>query len=126
MAADVRFSSGGAEIDRSYGLGSTHVRKIANKHSGPFTIVKNSRENSILHSCPTKIGFLAGQAAIYAERHSADILAGVVGFEPTVHGTKNRCLTTWLHPNEGKPHVMNAWNACNSKFDPGFDQVPMV
>ena len=26
-------------------------------------------------------------------------LAGVVGFEPTVHGTKNRCLTTWLHPN---------------------------
>ncbi|VVT08307.1 hypothetical protein RV134_260008 [Roseovarius sp. EC-HK134] len=26
-------------------------------------------------------------------------LAGVVGFEPTVHGTKNRRLTTWLHPN---------------------------
>ena len=26
-------------------------------------------------------------------------MAGVVGFEPTVHGTKNRCLTTWLHPN---------------------------
>jgi hypothetical protein len=26
-------------------------------------------------------------------------LAGVVGFEPTVRGTKNRCLTTWLHPN---------------------------
>src|SRR6056297_505474 len=26
-------------------------------------------------------------------------LAGVVGFEPTVHGTKNRCLTAWLHPN---------------------------
>ena len=28
-------------------------------------------------------------------------MAGVVGFEPTVHGTKNRCLTTWLHPNGG-------------------------
>lgn len=28
-----------------------------------------------------------------------DNLAGVVGFEPTVHGTKNRCLTTWLHPS---------------------------
>ncbi len=27
------------------------------------------------------------------------IMAGVVGFEPTIHGTKNRCLTTWLHPN---------------------------
>ncbi len=28
-------------------------------------------------------------------------MAGVVGFEPTVHDTKNRCLTTWLHPNGG-------------------------
>ncbi len=27
------------------------------------------------------------------------MLAGVVGFEPTVHATKKRCLTTWLHPN---------------------------
>ena len=26
-------------------------------------------------------------------------LAGVVGFEPTVHDTKNRCLTTWPHPS---------------------------
>lgn len=26
-------------------------------------------------------------------------MAGVVGFEPTVHCTKNSCLTTWLHPN---------------------------
>ncbi len=26
------------------------------------------------------------------------ILAGVVGFEPTIHGTKNRCLAAWLHP----------------------------
>ena len=26
-------------------------------------------------------------------------MAGVVGFEPTDDGTKNRCLTTWLHPN---------------------------
>ncbi len=28
-------------------------------------------------------------------------MAGVVGFEPTVHATKKRCLTTWLHPNCG-------------------------
>ena len=26
-------------------------------------------------------------------------MAGVAGFEPAVHDTKNRCLTTWLHPN---------------------------
>ena len=25
-------------------------------------------------------------------------MAGVAGFEPAVHDTKNRCLTTWLHP----------------------------
>ncbi len=25
-------------------------------------------------------------------------MAGVVGFEPTHGGTKNRCLTAWLHP----------------------------
>ena len=38
----------------------------------------------------------------YAQRgkHIMSVgLAGVVGFEPTVHGTKNRCLTAWLHPN---------------------------
>ena len=23
----------------------------------------------------------------------------MAGFEPAIHGTKNRCLTTWLHPN---------------------------
>ncbi len=28
-------------------------------------------------------------------------VAGVVGFEPTVHATKKRCLTAWLHPNCG-------------------------
>ena len=33
------------------------------------------------------------------------ILAGVVGFEPTVRGTKNRCLTTWLHPNDVACHT---------------------
>ena len=44
-------------------------------------------------------------------------LAGVAGFEPAVHGTKNRCLTTWLHPNAAgcllKPH----WG-CKTKFAP--------
>lgn len=27
------------------------------------------------------------------------MLAGVLGFEPRYGGTKNRCLTTWRHPN---------------------------
>jgi len=26
-------------------------------------------------------------------------LAGAVGFEPTIHDTKNRCLTTWPRPS---------------------------
>ena len=38
----------------------------------------------------------AGKRPQFLEKRD---LAGVVGFEPTVHGTKNRCLTTWLHPN---------------------------
>ena len=25
-------------------------------------------------------------------------LAGAVGFEPTIHDIKNRCLTAWLRP----------------------------
>jgi hypothetical protein len=32
-------------------------------------------------------------------RKEKKCLAGVVGFEPTVHATKKRCLTTWPHPN---------------------------
>ena len=34
-------------------------------------------------------------------------MAGAVGFEPTVHDTKNRCLTTWLRPNR-LMHISNA------------------
>ena len=30
-------------------------------------------------------------------------MAGAVGFEPTIHDTKNRCLTTWLRP------IMKLW-----------------
>ena len=30
-------------------------------------------------------------------------MAGVAGFEPTNDGIKNRCLTTWRHPN----HLMD-------------------
>ena len=33
------------------------------------------------------------------KKNGSEKLAGAVGFEPTVHDTKNRCLTTWLRPN---------------------------
>ncbi len=39
----------------------------------------------------------------------SDELAGVVGFEPTIHGTKNRCLTTWLHPNGEALSTIVVW-----------------
>ena len=35
---------------------------------------------------------------VYAGR-----LAGVAGIEPANAGTKNRCLTTWLHPSRRAP-----------------------
>ncbi len=31
------------------------------------------------------------------------VLIGVEGFEPPIHGTKNRCLTAWLHPSKKPP-----------------------
>ena len=34
-------------------------------------------------------------------------MAGAVGFEPTVHGTKNRCLTTWLRPKKPQTDCVN-------------------
>ena len=30
----------------------------------------------------------------------SELVAGVAGFEPAHGGTKNRCLTAWLHPNK--------------------------
>lgn len=34
-------------------------------------------------------------------------VAGVVGFEPTVHCTKNSCLTTWLHPSSERVSIQS-------------------
>ncbi len=89
--------------------------------------VSASRPSSISHSCIAEIGvpdgctFHASRTVHHASAQSrrrrkprkpgrfstgsqvswvqGNCLAGVVGFEPTMHGTKNRCLTTWLHPN---------------------------
>jgi hypothetical protein len=43
--------------------------------------------------------FPCGIDAISNRRKS---LAGAAGFEPANAGTKNRCLTTWRRPNDGK------------------------
>ena len=39
-------------------------------------------------------------------------MAGVVGFEPTHHGIKTRCLTAWLHPNK-----LHKLQKCHSEDD---------
>ena len=44
------------------------------------------------------------------------LLAGMVGFEPTVHCTKNSCLTTWLHPSSDWPS-----SRVRRPFQPSFD-----
>ena len=56
---------------------------------------------------------LRAQASqLFAGRTLREKLAGVLGFEPRNAGTKNRCLTTWRHPNlarflHGLPMVRN-------------------
>ena len=41
---------------------------------------------------------------VKSKTHSKLYMAGVAGFEPTNDGIKNRCLTTWRHPN----HLMDS------------------
>ena len=48
------------------------------------------------------------------------VLAGVVGFEPTVHATKKRCLTAWLHPNSEKL-PKSTWLQVQALFTAKFD-----
>ena len=38
-------------------------------------------------------------------------LAGVAGFEPAHADTKNRCLTTWLHPNCARKYIMQGYRS---------------
>ena len=39
------------------------------------------------------------------------LLAGVAGFEPAVHATKKRCLTSWLHPTNPFSYLLFLWLA---------------
>ena len=47
-------------------------------------------------------------------------MAGVPGFEPGNGGTKNRCLTTWLHPKRGHTDSTKAEKAQVSKRSDGL------
>ena len=38
------------------------------------------------------------------QENTAARLAGVAGIEPANAGTKNRCLTTWLHPSRARSY----------------------
>ncbi len=40
----------------------------------------------------------------------------MVGFEPTVHATKKRCLTTWPHPSSEKPNTQQMLNLQDQKL----------
>ena len=42
--------------------------------------------------------FIALNRVFMQKNNDNNSLAGAVGFEPTIHGTKSRCLTTWLRP----------------------------
>ena len=52
-------------------------------------------------------------------------LAGVAGIEPANGDTKNRCLTTWLHPNaqadspySGVGHDVKGWHGVRVALEP--------
>jgi hypothetical protein len=47
-------------------------------------------------------GFTLAVGASAGTKTRASGLAGVLGLEPRNGGTKNRCLTTWRHPNMGR------------------------
>jgi hypothetical protein len=42
--------------------------------------------------------FQPKQSLLRSYNNVRKLLAGVVGFEPTIFSTKNCCLTTWPHP----------------------------
>ena len=49
----------------------------------------------------------APDGVILMMREYLNKMAGVLGFEPRDGGTKNRCLTAWLHPTRALR--FNAW-----------------
>ena len=53
------------------------------------------------------------QSKIMEIKEGEDSLAGMAGFEPANGGIKNRCLTTWLHPNSDNELIHHYGFYCN-------------
>ena len=54
-------------------------------------------------------------------------MAGAVGFEPTIHDTKNRCLTTWPRPNlDGCCNLATKCLAINPVLASGTDKMCLI
>ena len=51
------------------------------------------------------------------KENAAVRLAGVAGIEPANGGTKNRCLTTWLHPSRARPYNARVTNVKGPKWE---------
>ena len=52
-------------------------------------------------AAPEEVSYLLGKGWVRSSRKKNIRFShnfGVEGFEPPIHGTKNRCLTAWLHP----------------------------
>ena len=53
-------------------------------------------------------------------RTEDDLVVGVPGIEPGNGGTKNRCLTAWLHPNTDESGRLQPWeNIKKNRFPQG-------
>ena len=73
---------------------------MANRDCGPKSTVVMVKSVSLTDiRCGKRRKSRDNSEARTQRLKSGKCLAGVVGFEPTVHATKKRCLTTWLHPN---------------------------
>ena len=70
--------------NRDEGLFSAYIPPhLTSLGESQYPNVLKSRDKSGLNRIAQNIG---------------ECVAGVVGFEPTIHATKKHCLTTWLHP----------------------------
>ncbi len=82
--------------------GRTYLGQFFETNKEASSVKQNARKLTKM----VKVAFLPDKSCM-SSRTSCDsrwtahmkCLAGMVGFEPTVHCTKNSCLTTWLHPS---------------------------
>ena len=104
VSADTALKGSSAALQGAFDENSSAARMVV-KHckNGCHATPKVLSFRALPGGCLTPMChslILRPKQAHYATRSTTWIkLAGAVGFEPTVHGTKNRCLTTWPRPN---------------------------